>query len=310
MNRNSMTAHLKTCQATPGQRTKGIIVQPVPAPNPPPGLRASQVQITSTGSCIKWNSDEIKTLVMAKEDEMKRKEEAARLVAEAVQKQQQADETKKRKATGVLSQEPPPKIVAVAPAPIINAAPPGTPTLVVSPTTSTTLNLNPINVATVKDQDHYIPDNNSNNVISKTSIHPPPTVEELKQGYCVRKFNNSQQRFICTVCGKHYTTTYNMRQHQNIHSGSGLHTCRYCGRDFTHKHVWEVSKSPIRFTLKNTHWPTFFCCRRTRESTLEKGLSNAPTVRRISLTGATTTATGNFAPSRSEIRLPYSKHEK
>ena len=50
-----------------------------------------------------------------------------------------------------------------------------------------------------------------------------------------------QQRFICTICGKHYTTTYNMRQHKNIHTGAGLHTCRYCGRDFTHKHVWEVS---------------------------------------------------------------------
>ena len=32
-----------------------------------------------------------------------------------------------------------------------------------------------------------------------------------------------------------------MRQHKNIHTGAGLHTCRYCGRDFTHKHVWEVS---------------------------------------------------------------------
>ena len=52
-----------------------------------------------------------------------------------------------------------------------------------------------------------------------------------------------QQRFICTICGKHYTTTYNMRQHKNIHTGAGLHTCRYCGRDFTHKHVWEVSTS-------------------------------------------------------------------
>ena len=88
--------------------------------------------------------------------------------------------------------------------------------------------------------DHYTPDNNSNNVIGRHQIQPPPTDEEKKQGYCIRQFANCQQRFICTVCGKHYTTTYNMRQHQNVHSGSGLHTCRYCGRDFTHKHVWEV----------------------------------------------------------------------
>ena len=94
--------------------------------------------------------------------------------------------------------------------------------------------------------DHYTPDNNSNNVIGRHQIQPPPTDEEKKQGYCIRQFANCQQRFICTVCGKHYTTTYNMRQHQNVHSGSGLHTCRYCGRDFTHKHVWEVSHFYIR----------------------------------------------------------------
>ena len=33
---------------------------------------------------------------------------------------------------------------------------------------------------------------------------------------------------------------YNMRQHRNIHLGKGLHTCRYCGKTFTHKHIWEV----------------------------------------------------------------------
>ena len=31
-----------------------------------------------------------------------------------------------------------------------------------------------------------------------------------------------------------------MRQHRNIHLGKGLHTCRYCGKTFTHKHIWEV----------------------------------------------------------------------
>jgi hypothetical protein len=89
-------------------------------------------------------------------------------------------------------------------------------------------------------EDHYVPDNNSNNVIDKKDITPPPTASEVAQGYCLRPFKNGQQRYICIVCGKHYTTTYNMRQHRNIHTGRGLHCCRYCGRDFTHKHVWEV----------------------------------------------------------------------
>ena len=78
-------------------------------------------------------------------------------------------------------------------------------------------------------------------VLFQSDIHPPPTSAERRQGYCLRPFRDTgQQRYICTVCGKHYTTMYNMRQHRNIHTGSGLHSCRYCGRSFTHKHVWEV----------------------------------------------------------------------
>ncbi|CAB4067214.1 KRAB [Lepeophtheirus salmonis] len=87
--------------------------------------------------------------------------------------------------------------------------------------------------------DDYIPDNNSNNVINKSAIQPPPTEEEKNVGYCLRQLENGQTRFICVRCGKHYTTNYNMRQHINIHTGKGLHTCRFCKRSFTHKHVWE-----------------------------------------------------------------------
>ena len=48
---------------------------------------------------------------------------------------------------------------------------------------------------------------------------------------------------------------YNMRQHRNIHLGKGLHTCRYCGKDFTHKHIWEVrikakDRCSVNFSLK------------------------------------------------------------
>ena len=86
----------------------------------------------------------------------------------------------------------------------------------------------------------YIPDNNSNNVISKTDIEPAPSGPEQKQGFCQRRLSNGQSRLICIDCGKHYTTMYNMRQHRNIHTGHGLHTCRFCGKSFTHKHIWEV----------------------------------------------------------------------
>jgi hypothetical protein len=45
-------------------------------------------------------------------------------------------------------------------------------------------------------------------------------------------------------CGKHYTTSYNVRMHRNIHIGNNLYNCKFCNKEFSHKHVWEVrSKS-------------------------------------------------------------------
>ena len=90
-------------------------------------------------------------------------------------------------------------------------------------------------------EDHYTPDNNSINTIPKEEIVPPPTEIEKKKRYCLRPVRETgEHRFICTVCGKHYTTMYNIRKHRNVHTGSGLYPCGYCGRRFTHKHLLEV----------------------------------------------------------------------
>jgi hypothetical protein len=43
-------------------------------------------------------------------------------------------------------------------------------------------------------------------------------------------------------CGKHYTTSYNVRMHRNIHIGKNLYNCKFCNKEFSHKHVWEVRK--------------------------------------------------------------------
>ena len=62
---------------------------------------------------------------------MKRKEEANRLIAQAVQKQQAQDEARKRKAATALSASPPPppqKIIALQPVvvPMVTSAPQNT----------------------------------------------------------------------------------------------------------------------------------------------------------------------------------------
>ena len=48
-------------------------------------------------------------------------------------------------------------------------------------------------------EDHYVPDNNSNNIISKMEIEPAPTAVERRQGYCLRPFKgkkHSNKEFI------------------------------------------------------------------------------------------------------------------
>ena len=41
--------------------------------------------------------------------------------------------------------------------------------------------------------DHYVPDNNSNNVINKLAINPPPSQAENRQGFCLRQFKGIQK---------------------------------------------------------------------------------------------------------------------
>ena len=47
--------------------------------------------------------------------------------------------------------------------------------------------------------DFYIPDNNSNNVVNKEYINPPPNEEEVRTGFCQRTISDGRQRLICTT---------------------------------------------------------------------------------------------------------------
>lgn len=87
----------------------------------------------------------------------------------------------------------------------------------------------------------YIPDTNSNNILALDGIEPPPDNSEMKKGYMLRPVGpGGQQRYICVDCGKHYTTSYNVRMHRNIHLGRNLYNCKFCNKEFSHKHVWET----------------------------------------------------------------------
>ena len=158
------------------------------------------------------NSDEIKSLIDAKDEEIKQQEQA---VKQAVQTQQLAciTDTKRQKVGNDVTQSP---------------------IVIVSAATSTTLNVNPTvtndeddDIAEVEvddysklingsrresndsfsgikpvvrkrapifpfeAEDHYVPDNNSNNVINKLAINPPPSEAENRQGFCLRQFKGN-----------------------------------------------------------------------------------------------------------------------
>ena len=66
-----------------------------------------------------------------------------------------------------------------------------------------------------------------------------PTANELKQKFMIYRLSDTSSRYICLVCGKMYTSRYNIRMHMNLHSGNNVHKCAFCGRNFAHKHVYE-----------------------------------------------------------------------
>ena len=83
------------------------------------------------------------------------------------------------------------------------------------------------------DAHHTITFTNSNNIIPIQDILPPPTDQERQQGHCQRPFyQTGNNRYICTVCGKHFSVMKNVRIHQNIHTGEKPYKCPTCPKDF------------------------------------------------------------------------------
>jgi hypothetical protein len=67
-----------------------------------------------------------------------------------------------------------------------------------------------------------------------------PTDEERQQKFMTEKLSDFASKYICLVCNKTYTSRYNIRMHCNMHTGKNVHRCKFCGRQFAHKHVFEV----------------------------------------------------------------------
>ena len=169
------------------------------------------------------NSDEIKNLIAAKDEEIRKQEEAVKHVVQI----QQSVTKKRRIATTARLQG---NIGSITQANVGEQSP----IVIVSAATSTTLNVNPVTQVTGEDddeyeadditeveiddeqlndsstggsikpvvrkrapifpfeaEDHYVPDNNSNNVINKLAINPPPSAAEKRQGFCLRQFKGN-----------------------------------------------------------------------------------------------------------------------
>ena len=69
-----------------------------------------------------------------------------------------------------------------------------------------------------------------------------PTEEEQREQFMTIQTDSGgdgDQRFICLICSKSYTSRYNIRMHRNMHTGNNVHRCKFCFRHFAHKHVYE-----------------------------------------------------------------------
>ena len=227
MNRNVMVSHQKACVKSAQQLPTTSMGQPVLGAVG--GSNTNTVFISDAGRNNKrplfkvvLNSEEIKSLIDAKDQEIKKQEAAVKQVVENQQQTQKTNNAKKLRLSTSESQSP---------------------VVVVSEATTTTLNVNPtitgnndedmdddeddditevdiqqapsetnengipkeidgsISVGGIKPvvrkrapifpfeaADHYVPDNNSNNVINKYAINPPPSEAENRQGFCLRQF--------------------------------------------------------------------------------------------------------------------------
>ena len=82
--------------------------------------------------------------------------------------------------------------------------------------------------------------------VSLANLPRSPTSDEQKQKFMIASSASASpsteppsSRYICLVCGKAYTSRYNIRCHLNMHSGKNVHSCPYCNRFFAHKHVFD-----------------------------------------------------------------------
>jgi len=94
------------------------------------------------------------------------------------------------------------------------------------------------------------PVTSSAGTVSLANLPRDPTPDEQKQKFMIHSLSpapsaspsspdHSSSRYICLVCGKAYTSRYNIRCHLNMHTGKNVHSCPYCNRFFAHKHVFD-----------------------------------------------------------------------
>merc|ERR1712176_639915 len=51
-----------------------------------------------------------------------------------------------------------------------------------------------------------------------------------------KHYLDAQRKFKCEICGKTYTTLYNLKAHKEIHIGEKKYSCQYCNKKFLRKY--------------------------------------------------------------------------
>ena len=223
MNRNVMVSHQKACVKAiqiPAAATTVHQLNNMVGGNNTVVISDSGLNNKRPYFKVVLNSEEIKSLIDAKDKEIKKQEAAVKQVVQ--NNQQMSSDAKKPRLSKDSSSS-----TDISDSPVVIVSEATTTTLNVNPTVSTNDDIEDdddiseveiqesssiengrasetegsLTIGSIKPvvrkrapifpfeaSDHYVPDNNSNNVINKHAINPPPSDAENRQGFCLRQF--------------------------------------------------------------------------------------------------------------------------
>ncbi|MED6280558.1 hypothetical protein CHARACLAT_012015 [Characodon lateralis] len=76
-------------------------------------------------------------------------------------------------------------------------------------------------------------ENKMSSLEDSKSCRSPDVPEEEGEERCSSKQRNSEEKPQCEQCGRRFANAWNLKQHQQIHTGEKPNICSYCSNGFS-----------------------------------------------------------------------------